>query len=45
VKCQISDLAFDECVRSGLQSAIPQLSMGNNTQYDYFNKPQFRYMI
>lgn len=29
VKCHTSDLAFDECVRSGLQSAIPQLAMGN----------------
>ncbi|KAL5235486.1 hypothetical protein ACI65C_002896 [Semiaphis heraclei] len=28
VKCQISDIAFDECVRAGLQSAIPQLAMG-----------------
>ncbi|XP_015367028.1 PREDICTED: protein takeout-like [Diuraphis noxia] len=28
VKCQISDLAFNECVRAGLQSAIPQLAMG-----------------
>ncbi|XP_060835524.1 protein takeout-like [Rhopalosiphum padi] len=28
VKCHISDLEFDECVRSGLQSAIPQLATG-----------------
>ncbi|XP_060873554.1 protein takeout-like isoform X2 [Metopolophium dirhodum] len=28
VKCHTSDLAFNECVRAGLQSAIPHLAMG-----------------
>jgi len=34
VRCHTSDLAFNECVRDGLQSAIPQLAMGNNIQSD-----------
>jgi len=34
MKCNTSDLAFDECLRAGLQSAIPHLAMGNNIQTD-----------
>lgn len=29
VQCKISDSTFDECVRNGLQNAIPHLAIGN----------------
>lgn len=37
VKCKISDLTFNECVRTGLQNAIPKLASGNTPRhYDYY---------
>lgn len=44
VQCKISDSTFDECVRNGLQNAIPHLAIGNRLTV-YSNNYKFPTLV
>lgn len=46
VQCKISNSTFDDCVRDGMQNAIPHLALGNSRQnFGYYNIVVSSYFI